>query len=174
MKRANEYGISIPYILLPKNIDVATWSVIACDQYTQDESYWQKAAERANAKPSTLHLILPEVYLSKSDKNARIEKINETMKEYLASGVFAQAERECVYVERTISSSGKVRKGLVVAIDLEAYDWKEGTKAKIRATEATIKERIPPRKAIRENAELETPHIMLLVNDKSQIGRAHV
>ncbi len=168
MKRANEYGISIPYILLPKNIDVATWSVIACDQYTQDESYWQKAAERANAKPSTLHLILPEVYLSKSDKNARIEKINETMKEYLASGVFAQAERECVYVERTISSSGKVRKGLVVAIDLEAYDWKEGTKAKIRATEATIKERIPPRKAIRENAELETPHIMLLVNDKSR------
>ena len=168
MKREAEYGISIPEVLLPKDIDVATWSVIACDQYTQDESYWQKAAENAGDKPSTLNLILPEVYLGKGDKAERIKKINKTMEDYLSKGVFQESERECVYVERTIKSNGKIRKGLVVCVDLESYDWREGSKALIRATEATIKDRIPPRKAIRENAAIESPHIMLLVNDKER------
>ncbi len=47
MKNFENLGIAIPQILLPKNIDLTSWSVIACDQYTQDRAYWEKAAKIA-------------------------------------------------------------------------------------------------------------------------------
>ncbi|WP_027728086.1 DUF1015 domain-containing protein [Treponema sp. C6A8] len=165
MKTINELGLRVPEILLPKNIDLKSWSVIACDQYTQDRDYWKKAAEAAGGKASTLNLILPEVYLNDGDKAERIDKIRQTMKSYLKSGVFDEARKAFVYLERT-TAFGRTRKGLVAQIDLETYEWKPFSKANIRATEATIVDRIPPRKEIRKGAPLELPHIMLLVNDK--------
>lgn len=164
MKTFDELGVKIPEIMLPKELDTATWSVVACDQYTQDRTYWKNAESAADGKPSTLNIILPEVYLNDTDKNARIEKIRKTMSNYIDDGVFAKSETECVYVERT-TAYGRVRHGLVCAIDLETYEWKPFSKALIRATEATIIERIPPRMEIRRGAPLELPHIMLLVND---------
>ncbi len=165
MKTISELGLRVPEILLPKNIDLKSWSVIACDQYTQDRDYWKKTAEQAGSKPSTLNLILPEVYLNDGDKAERIAKIRQTMKSYLEGGVFEAARKAFVYLERT-TAFGRTRKGLVAQIDLETYEWKPFSKANIRATEATIVDRIPPRKEIRKGAPLELPHIMLLVNDK--------
>lgn len=168
MKKIEEFGLSVPEILLPKNIDVKSWSVIACDQYTQDLDYWKKAEAAASGKPSTLNLILPEVYLNSPDKPARIEKIRKTMSEYIEGSVF-DAPRNCmIYLERT-TAFGRTRKGLIAQIDLETYEWKPFSKANIRATEATIVERIPPRMEIRRGAPLELPHIMLLVNDKDDL-----
>lgn len=168
MKKIEEFGIRIPEILLPKNIDVSSWSVIACDQYTQDLEYWKKVEKNVNKKPSTLNLILPEVYLNSPDKSERIQKIRKTMNDYLNSGIFAEPKKSFIYLERK-TAFGRTRKGLVAQIDLETYEWKPFSKANIRATEATIVERIPPRKEIRKGAELELPHIMLLVNDKNDI-----
>ena len=168
MKNIEEFGLQIPEILLPSKVDLSKWSVIACDQYTQDKNYWKRAEETVGTSPSTLNLILPEVYLSSPDKPQRIEKIRKTMKEYLADGVFAPAKKCFVYLERK-TAFGRTRKGLVAQIDLETYDWKPFSKANIRATEATIVDRIPPRKEIRKGAPLELPHIMLLVNDKDKI-----
>ena len=168
MKSISELGLRVPEILLPKNIDLKSWSVIACDQYTQDRDYWKKAAEAAGTKPSTLNLILPEVYLGDGDKAERIQTIRKTMKEYLEGGVFDQARKAFVYIERK-TAFGRTRKGLVAQIDLETYEWKPFSKANIRATEATIVDRIPPRKEIRKGAPLELPHIMLLVNDKDDL-----
>lgn len=168
MKNIEEFGIRIPEILLPKNIDLASWSVIACDQYTQDLDYWKKAEKNAGKNPSTLNLILPEVYLNSPDKPERIKKIRETMKSYLAGDVFAPAEKAFIYIERK-TAFGRMRKGLVAQIDLETYEWKPFSNANIRATEATIVERIPPRMEIRRGASLELPHIMLLVNDKEKL-----
>ena len=165
--KSEKYGIEIPEILLPTKVDVAKWSVIACDQYTQDAAYWKKAAEIVGSEPSTLNLIFPEVYLEDSGKDERIQKIHAAMEQYIADGVFAASEKEAMYVERTVKN-GKKRAGLVVAVDLDAYDWTSKSRALIRATEATIPERIPPRKAIRDGAALESPHIMLLVNDKAR------
>ena len=165
MNKINDFGIFVPEILLPKNIDVKSWSVIACDQYTQNPEYWKKTSEAAGTNPSTLNLILPEVYLNSADKPARIEKIRKTMNEYIAGGVFADPLNAFVYLERT-TAFGRTRKGLMCCIDLETYEWKPFTTANIRATEATIVERIPPRMEIRKGAPLELPHIMLLVNDK--------
>ena len=174
MKKIEDFGIRIPEILLPKNIDVKSWSVIACDQYTQDLDYWKKAEAAAAGKPSTLNLILPEVYLGAPDKPQRIEKIRETMKSYIAEGAGSQnsvfdTERKCmVYLERK-TAFGRMRRGLVTQIDLETYEWKPFSTANIRATEATIVERIPPRMEIRRGAPLELPHIMLLVDDNDDI-----
>ncbi len=167
MKTFAEYGVQIPEILLPKNIDLKSWSVIACDQYTQDKPYWKKAAESAGSAPSTLNLIFPEVYLNDGDGDERIKKIHESMKSYLDSGIFESGE-ECVYIERK-TEYGRTRKGLVLAVDLEKYEWKPDSKALIRATEATVPERIPPRMKIRTGASLELPHIMLLANDPEDL-----
>ena len=177
MKNLDEFGVKVPEILLPAKIDLSKWSVIACDQYTQDLDYWKKAEASAGGAPSTLNLILPEVYLGSPDKPERIKKIRQTMKEYLGegdpehvegSGIFA-APRSCmIYLERT-TAFGRTRRGLVAQIDLETYEWKPFSKANIRATEATIVERIPPRMEIRRGAPLELPHIMLLVDDKDDL-----
>ena len=152
-------------ILLPdfKKHSAEKWSVVACDQFTSEPEYWQSAEEYVGDAPSTLNMILPEVYLEETEE--RIEKINECMKKY-ESAILCEHPDAMVYVRRT-QSDGTVRHGIVMAVDLEAYDYKKGATSLIRATEATVIERIPPRVAIRRNASLELPHVMLLVDDPS-------
>jgi len=168
MKTLSEMGVIVPKILLPKNLDIKTWSVIACDQFTQDREYWQKVYSIVGDKPSTLKITFPEIYLEDEGKSERISNIKKEMKSYIDNGVFAPPKEQCIYLERA-SKYGRVRHGLVVAIDLDTYEWKPFSKALTRATEATIIERIPPRIAIRKEAIIETPHIMLLVNDPNHI-----
>ena len=163
MKSFDEMGIKIPEILLPKNLDTEKWAVIACDQYTQDKNYWIQAEKLVDGSPSALNIILPEIYLN-DNTDERIKKIHENMTSYIKNGIFDKERKEFIYIERT-TAFGRMRRGLIAQIDLERYDWKPGTKELIRATEATIKERIPPRMKIRSGAPLESPHIMLLAND---------
>ena len=153
-------------ILLPK-LDaegMTKWSVVACDQYTSEPEYWAKTAEIAGDAPSTLNLIFPEVYLEEPDADARIAKINRTMQEYLDKGLFNEYKSALILMRRT-QADGKVRTGLVGAIDLEQYDYNKGSKSQVRATEATVASRIPPRVKIRRDAALELPHIMILIDD---------
>lgn len=152
-------------ILLPKTEDLTKWSVVACDQFTSQPEYWEKAAEMVGDAPSTLNLVYPEAFLSEGD--IRIEKINSKMKEYIDEGLFSLHKNCFIYVERTLPD-GRVRKGVVGAVDLEDYDFHKGVKSPIRATEGTVLERIPPRVKIRENAPLELPHVMLLIDDKEK------
>jgi uncharacterized protein (DUF1015 family) len=161
-------ALAVPDILLPSDMsNLSRWSVIACDQFTQDRDYWKKTREFVAGSPSTLDIILPEVYLEDGDRAERLASIRSTMKSWLSQGgVFAKPVSGFVYIERA-TAYGRTRKGLVAAIDLDAYDWKPGSKAPIRATEATIVERIPPRMEIRRGAPVESPHIMLLVNDSA-------
>ena len=168
MTAFEKYGITVPEILLPKTMDMESWAVVACDQYTQDRAYWQRAAAIAGDKPSTLKLIFPEVYLADGEaaKTERISAIQQTMTQYLNSDVFASPKKSFIYIERK-TAYGRVRKGLLLAIDLETYEWQPFSKAHIRATEATVPERIPPRMKIRNGAPLELPHIMLLVDDSA-------
>lgn len=165
MKNFKAFGLSVPSILLPReNIPLGAWAVVACDQYTQDREYWEKASAATGGAPSTLELILPEVYLKDSDKQDKIEKIHGAMERYLKEGIFREPVEGFIYVERK-TSYNRLRKGLVVAIDLETYRWEPFAQSLVRATEATIEDRIPPRMEIRRGAALELPHIMLLVND---------
>ena len=168
MKTLGELGVQIPKILLPKNLDIKTWSTIACDQYTQDKSYWSQVYSIVGSNPSTVKITFPEVYLGEPGREERIQNIKNEMQSYIKQGIFAPPQEECVYLERK-TKYGRVRHGLVVAVDLDAYEWKPFSKSLIRATEATIVERIPPRMEIRKEAIIETPHIMLLVNDLKHI-----
>ena len=149
-------------ILLPKE-NFEKWAVVACDQYTSEPDYWNDVDSTVGSAPSALRVTLPEIYLS-GNVAERIDNINATMKNYLDSGVFDTFENSMIYVEREISS-GKIRHGIVGALDLEAYDWRPGAKSLIRATEQTVIERIPPRVEIRKNAPLELPHILILIDD---------
>ena len=154
-------------ILLPKNVDFSKWSVVACDQYSSEPQYWEKAEEIAKGSPSTLNIIYPEAYLNEPDGDKRIERINRTMEQYLSDGIFKEYTDSLIYVERT-QKNGKVRRGIVGAIDLEAYDYSVGSQSLVRATEGTIISRIPPRQRIRKNAPLELPHILMLADDREK------
>ena len=152
------------HILLPsEQVPLEQWGCIACDQFTSDRSYWQRAEKTAAGAPSTLNLILPEVYLEDGDADARVEQIHATMADY-AQNVLTRAVDGFVYVERT-EQSGRVRQGLVGKVDLEAYSYQRGAKCTVRPSESTVESRIPPRMKVRTGATLETPHIMMLADD---------
>lgn len=164
---SEKIGVKIPTILLPKkDIDLKKWSVIACDQYTSQPEYWAEVEKFVGGGVSTLHLIFPEVFLgeNRKDKEKRIERINETMKNYLDQGILVSHGPGFVYVERK-TSTARSRKGLIMAIDLEKYDPNRSSQSLIRSTEKTVSERIPPRLKIRESAPLELSHVILLIDD---------
>lgn len=151
-------------ILLPKEADMTKWAVVACDQFTSQPEYWQAVEDTVGAAPSTLRLILPEAKLSDPDVDDHIADINKVMNGYLADGVFKSLPDSLLYIERT-QSDGLVRHGLIGMIDLDQYDFTPGSGALIRATEGTVLSRIPPRVRVRENAPIELPHVMLLIDD---------
>ena len=150
-------------ILLPVK-DFEKWAVVACDQYTSQPEYWKKVSETVGDAPSALKVTLPEVYLGEPDVEKRIAEVNKTMTEYLNGEVFREYKDAMIYVERTLSD-GRVRRGIVGAVDLMEYDYSPDSCSMIRATEGTVLSRIPPRVKIRKDAPLELPHIMILIDD---------
>ena len=159
-----QLGFAPADILIPQNCDLSKWSVVACDQYTSQPEYWERVANYVGDAPSTLRLVFPESDLNRPDKEERIKEINRTMEEYLAEGRFRTLSDSLVYVERWLDN-GTLRRGLVGMVDLEQYDYTPGSSALIRATEGTVLSRIPPRVAVRRNAALELPHVLMLLDD---------
>ena len=151
-------------ILLPQDVEMERWSVIACDQFTSDPAYWQRVRKTAGDGPSTIHLILPEAELGGAGEGNTVKAINIAMEQYLKDNVFAVYPNSYVYVERTLAD-GSVRPGLLGAVDLEQYDYNHGSKSAIRATEKTVLERIPPRQRVRKDAAIELPHVLMLCDD---------
>ncbi len=153
-------------ILLPKE-NPQTWSVIACDQFSSEKEYWQRVEKTVGEAPSTLHMVVPEAYLGEVLMEEASLSRNEKMKEYLSSDVFTTIENSMIYVERCITG-GLVRRGIVGKLDLEAYDYLPATTPPARASEKTVVDRLPPRIRVRRGAELEMPHILVLIDDEEQ------
>lgn len=168
MKKIEKISLFPTDILLPKNADMSKWSVVACDQYTSQPEYWEDVKIITSGSVSAYNLVLPELYLNGNDVDEKIKNINDNMQKYVDEGVFDEYKNSLIYIERTLNN-GKVRKGIVGAIDLENYKFEPGNNAMIRATEGTVLERIPPRVKVRENACLELPHVMLLIDDADNI-----
>ena len=157
--------IKVPKLLIPNNtVDMTKWSVVACDQYTSEPEYWQKTKAFIADSPSTLNIIFPEVYLDE-DEDERIKDIHSNMEAYKKQCLIKK--EGFVLLERTLRDKKK-RKGLLVCIDLDAYDYTPFTNAPIRATEGTVLDRLPPRIRIRNGAALESPHIMFLIDDENK------
>ncbi|MBR5295065.1 MAG: DUF1015 domain-containing protein [Clostridia bacterium] len=153
-------------ILLPKE-KFETWSVIACDQFSSEKSYWDRVTQAVGINPSTLNMVVPEAYLgSVSMEEASVSR-NEKMDEYLKDDVFHLVENSFIYVEREITG-GKIRRGIIGKIDLEAYDYIPGTTPPARASEKTVVDRLPPRIKVRSGASLEMPHILVLIDDEKR------
>ncbi|NLA92945.1 MAG: DUF1015 domain-containing protein [Spirochaetales bacterium] len=161
----NRVGINVANILIPNNgVDLNKWAIVACDQYTSELDYWERVERFVDGSPSTLRLIYPEIYLDEENGAERIANIQATMEEYLKQGLFDEYPESLFLIERT-NVEGVSRWGLLVALDLELYDYNNDSKTPIRATEGTILDRIPPRQAIRREAPLELPHILVLLDD---------
>lgn len=151
-------------ILLPdfNKVDGTKWACIACDQFTSEEEYWIEQNRLVGDAPSTLRMILPEIYLGKED-DTRITAIHAAMEDY-DKNVLVSYPDSLIYLRR-LCPTGKVREGLIGKIDLEAYDYNKGATSPVRATEGTVLSRIPPRVAVRRGASLEAPHVMILIDD---------
>lgn len=163
MTKPHDIGLQIPQTLLPKKtINLQKWAVIACDQFTSQPEYWQQVANLVGNAPSTFHMILPECLLDTPEEEKRVDTTHAHMQTYLQSGIF-EAQDGFIYVRRTVA--GHTRRGLVVCLDLEHYDYSKGAQTLIRATEGTILDRLPPRIRIRKHAPLECPHILVLFDD---------
>ncbi len=161
----NNIGIHIPTVLLAnKEIDLFKWCVVACDQYTSQADYWKDVEKLVGDMPSTLHLVFPEIYLEDDDSKERIEKTLNKMNDYLENETFIKQDPGFIFIDRQTSNTPS-RKGLIIGLDLEKYNYEKSSQSLIRATEETVIERIPPRVKIRENAPIETPHIMILIDD---------
>lgn len=154
-------------ILLPKVSSLEKWAVVSCDQFTSQRDYWESLKRFVGEAESTLNLIFPEVYLEDVDASQRINHINANMRDYLDRGVFRTLKDSFILVKRD-TSYGLTRLGLVAAVDLEDYSYIHPSNANIRATEGVVLDRIPPRLKIRENAPIELPHIMLLIDDRQK------
>lgn len=138
-----ELGVQIPEILLPvKGTDLTKWSVIACDQYTSQPDYWNRVTEEVGSSPSTLKLTFPEIYLKDDDKDTRINNINVTMQQYISQSILEPQKPGFILVDRSTPHAAS-RKGLILAVDLECYDYQSGSQTLIRATEGTVLDRIP-------------------------------
>lgn len=160
--------IKAPNILLPKKgVDLTAFAVIACDQFTSNQEYWKQVKDLVGDKPSTYHMMLPEAYLGRIDEDAYIKNVNNNIQKYLDDGTLVDQGPCFILVDRKTSVVSR-RLGLVISIDLEDYTYAKGVKSLIRASEATIVERIPPRLKIRENAPVELPHILFLYDDKKR------
>ena len=153
-------------ILIPHDPDAEKWSVIACDQFSSEPEYWERVRDYVGDEPSTLNMIIPEAHLGKLDIDSKAKSIRDVMLDYIEHGVFRSIERSFVYVERTLSD-GRVRRGLVGAVDLDSYDF-SGSKAAILASEGTVLDRLPARVRVRSEVPLELPHIMAFINDKNE------
>jgi hypothetical protein len=163
--------ICIPQILMPrKDISLDKWATVACDQFESEPKYWEEMAAHAAGSPSALNIIFPEVYLASvtgadpSEDAKRIEAIGAQMKKYVADGVFRERAPAFVALDRKTEQVPS-RKGLIVAVDLDEYNYNCPEPTLIRPTEKTIVARLPPRIAIRKDAPLEMPHIIMIIDD---------
>ena len=165
MRTINNLGFAVPDILIPQNgTDLKKWAVIACDQYTSEPEYWKNVEDEAGDAPSTLNLVLPEVYLNTDKETEKLGSIAKTARAYLDEGILQGLGTGFILTDRSTSLHPS-RKGLMAAIDLEGYSFEPGNKNICRATEGTVLSRIPPRVRIRANSPLELPHIMILIDD---------
>lgn len=156
-------GIRPARFLLPNKEHLNRfWPIIACDQYTSQPEIWQEADRQIGEKPSTLRLIIPEAFLDRTEELN--QKALSAMEDYLNRDLFTELPPGIILVERQTQSGRRL--GLVVAVDLEEYEYLAGSRSLIRATEQTVMARIPPRIKLRMQSAIELSHVLLVVDDR--------
>ena len=153
-------------VLLPVGITLGSWSVIACDQFSSEPDYWERVRGSVGVAPSTLNMIIPEVYLNAIDIDLEVKKISASMEYYSEHNIFRKIENSFIYIVRTLPD-GRERRGLIGAVDLDEYEF-SGKSAAILASEGTVLDRLPARLMVRREVRYELPHIMAFIDDKEK------
>lgn len=162
----NEVGIKVPNIYMPSDrVDLSKYAVIAADQFSAEKRYWEKVKSYVGDSVSTLNMFLPEAYMPLTIKKTK--EIHKCMKDYVSNKDLVEIGECFIYVKRETTVG--VRHGLIVAVDLEQYDYSKKAKSLIRPTEGTVEDRLPVRIQLREGALLDIPHVLMLINDKENI-----
>ena len=153
--------LRIPRILIPRD-GKTEWSVIASDRYPQ-EAYWERIGTRVGDSPSTLRFILPEIFRADADED-RLKLLRENMYAALEEDWIVKLTRGFVLTERVLPSG--VRRGIVAAIDLEAYSSEHGERTPVRAAMEIDRASMKAYLQQRKTASLEFPHAVVLYRDK--------
>ncbi len=164
-------ALRMPDLLLPnKEIDLYAWSVIACDQFTSDVSYWDKVAHIVKDKPSTFRLMLPEIYieLHKELLPQYFESIRSHTRTYLKNSIFT-THKDCFLLVKRKTLQNRTRYGIMMQIDLAQYDPNPHANTIIKSTEAIVSSRLPKRIEMRKNTMLDLPHVLMLYNDPEKV-----
>lgn len=167
LNNLDKVGIAPARFLFPTSY-IETWATIACDQHTSNPAYWEEVEKTIGDDPSSLYLQMPEAWLNDESRKAHQEQIPAVMKQYMEDDTLRDIGEGFMFIHREMSN-GYFRRGLLCLLDLEKYDYIPGNKALCRATEGVVEDRLPARIEIRKNAPLEMPHVMVLVNDKSNL-----
>ena len=154
--------LRIPRILIPRD-GKTEWSVIASDRYCLDRAYWERIETRVGDSPSTLRFILPEILKDEADED-RLKLMREQMYVALEEDWIVKLTRGFVLTERVLPKG--VRRGILAAIDLEAYSAERGERASVRAAEEIDRAALKACLEQRKSAPLEFPHAVVLYRDK--------
>ena len=163
--RLESLGLAIPSIIMPApEIDLHRWAVVACDQHTDNPHYWQKVKHIVGEAPSTLHLMVPEIYLDDPNLSQRLHNIADELRRYLQQGILQERGIMALLIQRTFSD-GRIQQGLLMAADLERFAYAPNGYATILSSEKIIRSRIVSRCKLRQMLPLEFPHVLLLYED---------
>ena len=175
-------------ILMPKTDHMEKWAVIACDQFTSDQAYWDRVRKNAEGAVSTINLILPEAELGTEMEAEHTAVINKTMADYMKNDVFTTYPNSYVYVERTLENGLALRRvrvpmGVIAIIyesrpnvtsDAAALALKSGNVCVLRSGREAYRSAAAITAALRRGLERTglTPDLVNLVEDTSHAGAA--
>lgn len=124
------------------------------------ESWRELEARRENA-PAAMQLLVPDALLQRVETRERLAAAKAAMGR--ARELLPRTVNGFVYLERTLPD-GRVRRGLVGCVDLEAYDFAAGSRTPVRAPSALAARQVLPRLERWEDAALQSSHILLAAN----------
>ncbi len=150
-------------LLLPgEPISVEQWACPSAGALSRES--WQELEARGENAPGAMRLLVPDALLQRVETGQRLAAAKAAMER--AEETLTRAVNGVVYLERTLPD-GRVRRGLVGLVDLEQYDFAEGSRTPVRAPEALAARQVLPRLDRWEDAALQSSHI-LLAADKSE------
>lgn len=122
---------------------------------------WRELEARREKAPGAMQLLVPDALLQRVETQERLAAARAAMGR--ARELLPRTANGFVYLERTLPD-GRVRRGLVGCVDLEAYDFAAGSRTPVRAPSALAARQVLPRLERWEDAALQSSHILLAAN----------
>ena len=144
-------------LLLPgEPVAVEQWACPSAGALSRES--WQELEARGENAPGVMRLLVPDALLQRVETGEKLAAAKAAMER--AGDTLTRAVQGVVYLERTLPD-GRVRRGLVGLVDLEQYDFAQGSRTPVRAPQALAARQVLPRLDRWEDAALQSSHILL-------------